>query len=308
VAAATAADGGRRIMSGAESPWRGRGEGWRRPGAGNPAHRHLRYPLYLPSPALTPFERLVSTLHWSVVKCTVCGGLAPLYIEHENLRETGICARCHARTRHRQLAYVVCHSLSTARGLKLRNLRDVARLESLVVYNTESKGAIHDVLSRRADYLCSEYLDPALASGTVVNGIMHQDLMSLSFPSESIDVVLSSDVFEHVADPYQGHAEVHRVLRPGGRHVFTVPFYQTEFLDEVRATVDAQGNLVHHLEPVYHQDPVRLSEGVLVYTIFSVEMLARLRRIGFRTHVYLLHSYWHGMMGPNGLLFEAIKE
>jgi hypothetical protein len=93
-----------------------------------------------------------------------------------------------------------------------------------------------------------------------------------------------------------------------GRHVFTVPFYQTEFLDEVRAIVDDTGALVHLKEPVYHQDPVRPDEGVLVYTIFAVEMLAKLRRIGFRTNMYLLHSHWHGMLGPNGLVFEAIKE
>jgi hypothetical protein len=90
--------------------------------------------------------------------------------------------------------------------------------------------------------------------------------------------------------------------------VFTVPFYQTEFLDEVRSMVDERGMLVHLKEPVYHQDPVRQSEGVLVYTIFAVEMLARLRKIGFRTNMYLMHSHWHGMLGPNGLVFEAIKE
>ena len=243
-----------------------------------------------------------------LAKCPVCGWLAPIYVEHDNLRETGICRRCHSRTRQRQIAFVVCQALSVARNRRIRTMKDVSRLDSLVVYNTETKGAFHDLLSKRPDYLCSEYLDPGLKSGTVVDGVLHQDLMALSFGSESIDLVLSSDVFEHVADPYRAHAELHRVLRPGGRHVYTVPFHQSEFLDEVRARVDERGEIVHFMEPVYHQDPVRLAEGVLVYTVFAVEMLGKLRRLGFRTNMYLLHSHWHGMLGPNGLVFESIKE
>jgi hypothetical protein len=293
-------------MTGSESPWSG--DGGRRPGLKNEAHRYLRYPLYLPSPPLTRRERLMVKLGVGLAKCTVCGWLAPLYFEHDNLRETGLCCGCRSRTRQRQIAFVVCQALSVARNRRIRTMKDVARLDSLVVYNTETRGAFHDLLSHRPDYLCSEYLDPGLKSGAVVDGVMHQDLMALSFASESIDLVLSSDVFEHVADPYRAHAEVHRVLRPGGRHVYTVPFHQTEFLDEVRATVDEGGRIVHLEEPMYHQDPVRLEEGVLVYTLFSLEMLTKLRKLGFRTNMYRLHSHWHGMLGPNGLVFESIKE
>lgn len=295
----------RTVITGNESPWSS--DRWQRPGTKNKARRYLKYPLYLPSPVLTRRERLMVKVHFGVVKCTVCGRFAPLVVEHDNLRETALCCGCGARTRQRQIAYVVCQALSLARNRRLRSMREAAQLDSLVVYNTETTGPLHNVLSRRPDYLSSEYLGPGLMSGTILNGVMHQDLMKLSFPSESIDLVLSSDVIEHVADPYRAHAELFRVLRPGGRHVFTVPFYQTEFLDEVRATVDDGGAVVHLKEPVYHEDPVRQEEGALVYTVFAVEMLAKLRRIGFRTNMYLLHSHWHGMLGPNGLVFEAIK-
>lgn len=292
-------------MTGRESPWAGASWQLRRR---NEAHRYLKYPLYLPTPPLTRLERLMVKLRLGAAICTVCGRLAPLLIEHDNLRETAICGRCHSRTRQRQIAYVLCQALSVARNRGIRCLKDLAGIESLVIYNTETKGAVHDCLSRRPDYLCSEYLGPGLESGAVVEGIVHQDLMKLSFATDSIDVVLTSDVFEHVADPYRAHAELFRVLKRGGRHVFTVPFYQTEFLDEVRSRVDEHGALVHLKEPVYHQDPVRPEEGVLVYTIFAVEMLAKLRTIGFRTNMYLVHNHWHGLLGPNGLVFEAIKE
>ena len=156
-------------------------------------------------------------------------------------------------------------------------------------------------------YVCSEYFGDSYRSGDLVNDVLHQDLMDLSFGNESIDLVLSSDVFEHIPDPYKAHEEVYRVLKPGGRHIFTVPFYQTEFLDEERAIADMTGNTVFLLPPLHHEDPMR-SKGVLVYKIFSLEMLVRLRRIGFRTMLYQLYKPLYGILGPNAIVFEAIKD
>ncbi len=131
--------------------------------------------------------------------------------------------------------------------------------------------------------------------------------MNLSMNDGSIDLVISADVFEHIPDPYKAHKEVYRVLKTGGRHIFTVPFYQTEFRDEDRTMIDDNGNNVYLKEPLYHLDPVD-PKGVLVYTIFSLEMLVKLQKIGFRTNMYLLNKPWHGIYGVNAVVFEAIKE
>ena len=109
------------------------------------------------------------------------------------------------------------------------------------------------------------------------------------------------------ADPYRAHREVWRVLRPGGRHVFTVPFRETEFLDERRAYVDEHGELVHAREPIFHDDPVRPQQGALVFNIFSLEMLVRLGEIGFDTRMHWLHSPRRGVVGQEATVFEAIK-
>jgi ubiquinone/menaquinone biosynthesis C-methylase UbiE len=139
-----------------------------------------------------------------------------------------------------------------------------------------------------------------------VNGFRHEDLTKLSFPSETFDIIISSEVFEHIPKPYLTHEEVFRVLKPGGRHIFTVPFHQTRFLDEILA-VPGEREPEFLKPPIYHLDPLR-SEGVLVYTIFSVQMLSKLEDIGFRTHMYLLYHPTLGILGANGLVFEAIKE
>ena len=45
----------------------------------------------------------------------------------------------------------------------------------------------------------------------------------LGFPDATFDVVLSFDVFEHIADSDAHLAEVHRVLRPGGVYALQTP-------------------------------------------------------------------------------------
>lgn len=173
------------------------------------------------------------------------------------------------------------------------------------MYNTECRRAVHDALRHLPRYRCSEYLASDLCSGAVVDGIEHQDLQTLNFPDETFDLVLSGEVLEHVPDPYGAHAEIYRVLRPGGRHVFTAPYIAAASLDSVRARLDDNGEIKHLAEPEYHQDPVRPEEGALVYTIFGLEMVVRLSRLGFNVTVHRLHSLRYGILGVNQLVFEA---
>ena len=54
------------------------------------------------------------------------------------------------------------------------------------------------------------------------------DGRTFPFPDQSFDAVLCSQVFEHVFTPVEFLAEIHRVLRPGGCLVLTVPFVWDE--------------------------------------------------------------------------------
>lgn len=50
-----------------------------------------------------------------------------------------------------------------------------------------------------------------------------EDASSLPFEDASFDVALSIEVFEHLFSPNLAAAEIHRILRPGGALVVTVP-------------------------------------------------------------------------------------
>jgi len=262
---------------------------------------HVKYPIY--ARPLTMAEKLATTIKFLPLKCNICGSITVMSIFNDNFRENCICRTCHSFNRQRQIAFVLCNGITNG---SINTLKKFVNKVGLSVYNTETGGVLHNYLSQMKDYACSEYFGDQYKGGELVDGKMHQDLMSLSFEDARFDVVISTDVFEHVADPYVAHKEVHRVLRMGGRHIFTVPFYQTDFLDEKRASLE-DGKLVHHKEPWYHVDPLR-SDGVLVFNIFSIEMLAKLAQLGFRTNMYHLYNPLHGILGPNGVVFEAIKE
>lgn len=252
-------------------------------------------------------DRAVQRAGLLPMRCPVCGRLTVARGFTDNLRESGRCRGCGATNRNRQMAFVAARAASEQRGRSLRSLPALNSVPDFTIYNTESAGALHDAVHEMPGYVCSEYFGPKHTSGDLVGGVRHEDLMALSLDDRSIDQVWSSDVLEHVPEPYQAHREIHRILRPGGHHVFTVPFHQTAYLDEVRARLDDRGEVEHLAEPLYHDDPVG-PEGVLVYTIFSLEMLVRLAELGFATRMYRLWAPWRGIVGANALVFDAVKE
>lgn len=237
------------------------------------------------------------------MRCTVCGRVSLAARFSDNLRESGNCVLCHSTNRQRQLARLILSWVFP--GLRGLGLDAVASLPTKI-FNTEAAGPVHRALMPAPGYVCSEFMGPDCPPGSAIHGTRHEDLQSLSFTDSSFDIVISSDVLEHVADPYQAHREIFRILRPDGVHIFTVPFLASEALDEERSRVAGDGTVVHLLEAQYHTDPLR-SGGALVFRLFGLEMLVRLAEIGFRTKLYDVRSPRSGIYGNNAFVFLAQK-
>lgn len=232
--------------------------------------------------------------------CTICGTTVKFERFSENLRESGTCPHCGASNRQRQMAWML------RREFGADAFGPLAVPAGVSVYNTEANGPLHRRLHTYPGYQCSEYWGDKAAFGELVEGIRNEDLQALSFASASFDVVLSSDVLEHMPHPYRAHGEIYRVLKPGGRHIFTVPYGEAMIRDQVRASL-VDGKVVHHLEALYHGDPVRPGEGILVWTIFGLEMLVRLNEIGFEMELWRLQEPRAGIIGPGADVFVARK-
>jgi SAM-dependent methyltransferase len=232
--------------------------------------------------------------------CPVCGENSIFSGFTQNTRESGFCSNCGSYNRQRQMAATIRDKFRFA------PYGEFDFFPSFSIFNTESNGALHKALAKYARYTCSEFFGPDVERGTLINGVMHQDLQALTFIDGTFDLVLSSDVFEHMPRPYDAHREVFRVLRPGGRHIFTVPFNPHAPSDNVRA-VESGGEITYFGEKLYHGDPVRPEEGVLVWTIFGLQMISELEQIGFNVSYKNMISPERGIIGAWSLVFDAQK-
>jgi SAM-dependent methyltransferase len=97
----------------------------------------------------------------------------------------------------------------------------------------------------------------------VLEGRRCENLECLTFPDESFDLFITQDVLEHVLRPDLAVAEIARVLRPGGAHIFTVPvFWGRSTL--VRAEPRQEGGTTLLMEAQYHDDPVGDGRSLVV--------------------------------------------
>ncbi|PIE32913.1 MAG: SAM-dependent methyltransferase [Ilumatobacter coccineus] len=112
-------------------------------------------------------------------------------------------------------------------------------------------------------------------------GVMRADARRLPFADHSFDVVITSEVLEHIQDDVTAIAEMVRVLRPGGRFAATVPSWFPETIN-------------WKLSDEYHA-PISVGGHVRIYS--RTELAAKLTAAGLRVdgfhRTHALHSpYW----------------
>jgi SAM-dependent methyltransferase len=118
--------------------------------------------------------------------------------------------------------------------------------------------------------------------------------------------MISGDVFEHIPFPEQAIRDSYRILKPGGCHIFTAPFYHHRFTNERRSSLRDDGVIEHHMKPWYHDDPMR-PEGVLVFNIFAPELCCMLGREGFEVRLLKLHNPFYGIYRQNAIVLVTRK-
>lgn len=142
-------------------------------------------------------------------------------------RESLWCTACGASTRERGLwRTLLDHYGNGARSA--RDLVDEPEFASLRIAEINRLNAGHQYLQRVPGAVYSEYPE--------------QDIQGLSYSDASFDLVLTSETLEHVPNYHAALRETRRVLRPGGRHIFTVPLRP-----DLPVTRDRDG-----MTPIYH--------------------------------------------------------
>jgi ubiquinone/menaquinone biosynthesis C-methylase UbiE len=138
---------------------------------------------------------------------------------------------------------------------------------------------------RCTNYTFSQYF-PDVDPGKIHKGVRCENLSQLTFPDASFDLFITQDVFEHVFEAEKAFNEIQRVLKPGGAHIFTMPWYPHLDNTILRAEI-IDGQLVHHHPAVYHKNPVD-DTGSLVVRDWGKDFAGFVRRCsGMETMTYL---------------------
>jgi SAM-dependent methyltransferase len=183
---------------------------------------------------------------WRIRRCGCCERLS-VFLCNGISSEFRTCIFCSANERYELLA------------AELRE-RYGSELSNMEVLELDPHSPLRKMLSCARKHVRSFY-DPEEARGSLrPDGTVCQDITALTYGNESFDLIVSSDVLEHVPSLESAFGETRRVLKPGRVHLFTVPSRP-----ETKKRAEMVGTAIRHLEsPEYHCDPL-CSKGILAF-------------------------------------------
>lgn len=220
--------------------------------------------------------------------CNFCGtkGIFEGSIKHA--REQFHCTNCNASLRYRDQAAAILSVVGRGNSVYLDHLVKQPFVRKLKIWEAAIRGPFIRRFRQVDDYTQS-YLFEDLEPGETRDGVICQDLEALTFDSDSFDLIISSDVMEHVNKPATVLSEIARVLRPGGSYVFSIPIrWPLPKTSSTRAKIE-NGELIHIQEPHYHRSG--LDEKSLVFTDFGTDILSMGEMVGLKTYFFNSHAY-----------------
>ena len=207
---------------------------------------------------------------WRIYKseCPGCGGGRFLSLQQNDLMTR--CMSCWATAMNLSLIPVV---QGHSKKHKIDSAWEMSTYGATLTYLRKEIPVVHQ----------SEYFI-GVPSGQLVNGVMCQDVQQLSFVDESIDVITSNQVFEHVADDIQGFAECYRVLRHGGALVLGIPLHDIPVSRQLAELRD--GKLVFFGTPEYHGSRTTGPYSVPTFWHHSIhDICDRISTVGFTVEI-----------------------
>jgi SAM-dependent methyltransferase len=177
--------------------------------------------------------------------CRACTNLS-LIVAIGDGDEFEVCIRCRANFRYELLADYIRERYP--------------RVDSLDVLELDFRSPLRHLFETSKTYTPTFFRENVPPGTRRDDGVICQDITNLTFADESLDLIVSSDVLEHVPDLQAAFNESARTLRPGGCHIFTAP---PRPRTRQRARV-INGTIDHLLDPEYHLDPLS-REGILAF-------------------------------------------
>jgi hypothetical protein len=201
-----------------------------------------------------------------------------------NLRNSILCASCRQGGRQRHTFKVIKEAHRKRSFNRKVILEEVTSFKKLL----DQKFGV---------FFGSEYLGEDKVGGVryPCDGliIQHEDIQALSYETESIDLLITLDVLEHIPSIPRALSECNRILRPGGLFILTVPFYDQRNTNTRAAIVN--GRLVNYSPQAFHGNPIS-KEGALVFTEPGVDLIASMVGAGFDVTLSLGANIYDGLL------------
>ena len=185
--------------------------------------------------------------------------------------------------RWRDQAGVIVDEFGRGTAMSLDQLVRQGRLNGLSIFEPALRGPFVRRFRGLPGYVQS-YFWPDRELGEVgPEGLPNEDLADLTFNDDTFDLILTSDVMEHLPEIEAAFSEINRVLKPGGRHVFTIPT-DFPFPNKTEKRVEIRdGEEIRIKEARYHN----AGDGTpcLVYTDYGADVVDMIDNFGSHTSI-----------------------
>lgn len=222
------------------------------------------------------------------------------------LRETLSCRECGASMRDRQIARGLLREIGHRLGKPEESLATLrgSSTGSLRILDTDSFSAINRILRGMVGYRHSQFR-PDRRNGEVLDdGSINVNLLEIPSSVGPFDIIITSDVMEHVVDDARAHREIYRCLGPGGTYLFTVPYDPCLLGTRKLTQSSGEPELRFLLDKQIHGDP-HSGSGIFAHRIYGQQLFDDLAQIGFEVTFESIEDPAHGIFG--GDLFTAVK-
>jgi SAM-dependent methyltransferase len=216
------------------------------------------------------------------------------WVVSEPDHEYYFCENCQSFPWHRAIIKQINRLIGN--DISRRSLYEVAPQGSSSMWLEENAGI----------YTASHYW-PDIPFGSQRCNLYSQNLEALTFPNEVFDIVVTQVVFEHIFNPKKAFAEIERVLKQGGLHIFTIPFFPNT-KTVTRAVINQAGKVEHLKEPVYHGNPIS-ADGALVTFDWGDDIVELISEwTGMVTEIYVEEEDYRSGIKASSHVFVSRKE
>lgn len=198
---------------------------------------------YLKSKIISFYENRNSFFFKQKGHCPCCEQEVNFIARNSWLRDNFLCSNCKCIPRERALMLTIKREYPDWKNLHIHE-------------SSPGKRGHSSLLKQMVKHYTTSQFFPNMKLGEIVKGFRNEDLEQQTFKDEMFDLVITSDVMEHIYEPEKAFKEIYRTLKPGGAHIFSVPLINGHKKTQRWANKGENGEPEFLFEPEWHGNPI----------------------------------------------------